>query len=184
MHEMKQVRFQKIRETRQADLQLSGRARGKICTVYTQPVYLQPLKKIKVVLKVNEVDSQKVGFRCWIFNSLIKGTWFPAHGCHKKIKNKKKHILKEKQWAETDLSVSKQMREGIWLIPAVSDWPDSTVLKMSPSGLICSQLDELRPSELTWHLTIITLSNDPGPIVCSLRNLFFCACSQTPWLLC
>lgn len=127
-----------------------------------------------MVSKVNEVDSQKVGFRCWIFNSLIKGTDF----LHAAAINKKKHILKEKQWAETDLSVSKQMREGIWLIPAVSDWPDSTVLKMSPSGLICSQLDELRPSELTWHLTIITLSNDPGPIACSLRNLFFCACSH------
>ena len=95
MHEMKQVRFQKIRETRQADLQLSGRARGKICTVYTQPVYLQPLKKIKVVLKVNEVDTQKVGFRCWIFNSLIKGTWFPAHGCHKKKIKKKAHLKRE-----------------------------------------------------------------------------------------
>jgi len=131
-------------------------------------------------LKVNEVDSQKVGFRCWIFNSLIKGTWFPAHGCHKKIKNKKKHILNEKQWAETDLSVSKQMREGIWLIPAVADWSDRTVLKMSPSGLICSQLDELRPSELTWHLTIITLLDDPSPISCSLRNLSFFVCAPKP----
>ena len=47
MHEMKQVSFQKIRKTQQADLQLSGRSGGEICAVYSRPVYLQHLKKDK-----------------------------------------------------------------------------------------------------------------------------------------
>lgn len=137
---------------------------------------------MKVVLKVNEVDSQEAGFRCWMFNSLIKGTWFPAHGCHKKKKKAKKKAAHLKRGAMSRHWPfwSKQMREGIWLIPAASGWSGSPVSKMSPSALICSQLDELRPSELTWHLTIITLWNDPGPIARSLRKLLFLCVLPNP----
>lgn len=84
MHEMKQVSFFKNKAKHDRQPPAAGGLGGKICAVYTA---VSSTQKIKVVLKVNEVDSQEVGFRCWIFNSLIKGTWFP---CAAAIKKKKK----------------------------------------------------------------------------------------------